>query len=72
MKLRKKPKIEIESYYKMFELRSESVKVLKIMHLVWKRDSVKKNLIQAEQKEFELTYENMLKEKGMMNGYKGN
>jgi hypothetical protein len=71
MKLRKKPKIEIESYYKMFDLRNESMRVLKILHMLWKRDGMKKNSLQAEHKEFELTYENMLKDKGMMNGYKG-
>jgi hypothetical protein len=70
MKLRKKPKIEIESYYKMFDLRNESVRVLKILHMVWKRDALKKNLLISEHKEFELGYENMLKDKGMMNGFK--
>lgn len=70
MKLRKKPKIEIESYHRMFDLRTESMRVLKIMHMLWKRDSLKKNLLISEHKEFELSYENMLKDKGMMNGYK--
>lgn len=35
MKLRKKAKYELESYYKMFDLRRESVAVLKILMAVW-------------------------------------
>ena len=35
MKLRKKAKYELESYYKMFELRRESVAVLRILRSVW-------------------------------------
>lgn len=44
MKLRKKAKYEMESYYKMFDLRKESIRVLKITQQSWKRDSVKKAL----------------------------
>jgi hypothetical protein len=35
MKLRKKAKYELESYQKMFQLRRESVAVLKILMAVW-------------------------------------
>lgn len=42
MKLRKKAKYELESYYKMFELRRESVAVLKILMSVWQREEIKK------------------------------
>lgn len=42
MKLRKKVKYERESYFKMFELRQESVRVLKILQMVWKREGIKK------------------------------
>lgn len=44
MKLRKKPKYEIDSYFKMFDLRRDSVKVLKILQYVYSRDSVKKSI----------------------------
>ena len=72
MKLRKKPKIEIEQYYKMFELRSESLRVLNILQMVFKRDSLKKSISQAEHREFEMQYEGALRERGgMANGFKG-
>jgi hypothetical protein len=35
MKLRKKVKYELESYYKMFDLRRESVRVLKILQMCY-------------------------------------
>lgn len=58
MKLRKKVKYERESYFKMFDLRDESVKVLKILQMVWKRESLKKALNVCDQKNFELQLEN--------------
>jgi len=69
MKLRKKAKYEIESYHKMLELRRESVKVLRILKDVWQRDGIKKSLVNAEEKYFELQFEQMLKEKGINNSY---
>lgn len=65
MNLRKKPKYEIDSYFKMFELRKDSVKVLKILQNVYSRDSVKKSLNYTEQKQFEINFENFLKDKGI-------
>ena len=65
MNLRKKPKYEIDSYFKMFELRKDSVKVLKILQNLYSRDSVKKSLHYTEQKQFEINFENFLKDKGI-------
>lgn len=42
MKLRKKTKYEIESYFKMFELREDSINVLRILQSVYKREEIKK------------------------------
>lgn len=42
MKLRKKTKYEIESYYKMFELREDFIKVLRILQEVYRREEIKK------------------------------
>lgn len=44
MKLRKKPKYEIDSYFKMFDLRRDSIRVLKILSLIYTRDNYKKTL----------------------------
>ena len=65
MKLRKKAKYELESYYKMFELRRESVAVLKILTAVWQREELKKRLNLCDQKTFEITYDSLLREKGI-------
>ena len=48
MKLRKKAKYEIESYYKTFELRRQSVKVLSILRNAWQRDCIKRALHNAD------------------------
>lgn len=44
MKLRKKTKYEIESYFKMFELRNDSVNVLRLLQDVWRREEYKKKI----------------------------
>lgn len=62
MKLRKKAKYELESYYKMFDLRRESVAVLKILMAVWQREEIKKRLYQCEQKSFEISYDAFLRD----------
>ena len=54
MKLRKKVKYELESYYKMFDLRAESVKVLSILQLMYDRESHKKSVNQVDQRLFDL------------------
>jgi len=53
MKLRKKTKYEIESYFKMFELRNDSVNVLRILQNVWKREDTKKKIHQVDYVLFE-------------------
>ncbi len=65
MKLRKKVKYERESYYKMFDLRQESVHVLKILQFVWKREGLKKAMHMADYKSYELQFESALREKGL-------
>ena len=65
MKLRKKAKYEMESYSKMLDLRKESVAVLKILMSVWQREEVKKRINLCEQKTYEITYENFLREKNI-------
>lgn len=42
MKLRKKARYEIDTYFKMFELRWSSLGVLKILQDSYKREEVKK------------------------------
>jgi hypothetical protein len=44
MKLRKKAKYEIESYFKMFELRNDLVRVLYILTDSYRREEMKKKL----------------------------
>lgn len=48
MKLRKKTKYEIETYFKMFELRTDSVHVLNILKDLWRREENKKKQIQCD------------------------
>lgn len=64
MKLRKKTKYEIESYFKMFELRADSVNVLLILQAVHKREDLKKRANLADQAIFEALLDNALKERG--------
>jgi hypothetical protein len=44
MKLRKKPKYELDSYYKMLEVRREQISVLNLLQGVWRREELKKKL----------------------------
>lgn len=53
MKLRKKPKYEIESYKKMFDLRVESIDVLSVLRVMWMREDLKKKLQDADNAIFE-------------------
>jgi hypothetical protein len=57
MKLRKKTKYEIETYFKMFELRTDSLNVLHILQDVWRREEIKKKLNQIDQVVFESQFE---------------
>ena len=63
MKLRKKPKYEIDAYHKMHELRKESVSVLKILQDVFKREELKKKINMVEEIAFESMIDNQTKEK---------
>jgi len=54
MKLRKKVKYELESYFKMFDLRKESLRVLKILQMIYQREQHKKSINLADQKIFEI------------------
>jgi hypothetical protein len=63
MKLRKKPKYEIDAYHKMHELRKESVNVLKILQDVFKREELKKKINMVEEIAFESMIDNQTKEK---------
>lgn len=49
MKLRKKPKYEIDAYHKMHDLRKESVNVLKILQKVYLREELKKKIFLTEE-----------------------
>lgn len=66
MKLRKKAKYEMDSYLKMLDLRRESVRVLKILQMIWNREEYKKKIQLCEQKAFEIQFEGMLKERGII------
>ena len=63
MKLRKKPKYEIDAYHKMHELRKESVHVLKILQDVFKREELKKKINMVEEIAFENMIDNQTKDK---------
>ena len=63
MKLRKKPKYEIDAYHKMHELRKESVHVLKILQDVFKREELKKKINMVEEIAFESMIDTQTKEK---------
>ena len=54
MKLRKKTKYEIESYYKMFELRRDSVRVLHILQDLSRREEIKKKQNLVDQTIFDI------------------
>jgi hypothetical protein len=63
MKLRKKPKYELDAYHKMHDLRKESVNVLLILQDVFKREEYKKKLLQIEEMSFDITNENAFRDK---------
>lgn len=65
MKLRKKTKYEIESYFKMFELRTDSVNVLRILQSVYQREEIKKKRHMVDWGINDITMENVLKEKNI-------
>jgi hypothetical protein len=65
MKLRKKAKYEIESYFKMFELRNDLVRVLYILTDSYRREELKKKLNLVDQAIFEAQFENALRERGV-------
>lgn len=67
MKLRKKPKYEIDAYHKMHDLRKESVNVLNILQDVFKREEYKKKLLQIDEMNFDISFENALKERSNAN-----
>lgn len=54
MKLRKKPKVELDGLKRMYELRDQSIKVLKILQLMWSREEKKKRINLADMKCSEL------------------
>lgn len=63
MKLRKKPKMEYDGLKKMYEVRDQSIKVLRILQLMWGREERKKRLNLAELKTQELLLEISSKDK---------
>jgi hypothetical protein len=65
MKLRKKTKYEIESYFKMFELRTDSVNVLHILQETYQREELKKKKHLCDWAITEILLENTMKEKGI-------
>lgn len=68
MKLRKKVKYELESYYKMFDLRRESVRVLKILQMCYQRECHKRSLNTVDEKLFDLQFDQLLRERGIYSG----
>lgn len=65
MKLRKKTKYEIESYFKMFELRTDCVNVLHLLRSVYAREELKKKKHLLEWATSEISIEQTLREKGI-------
>jgi hypothetical protein len=65
MKLRKKTKYEIETYYKMFELRADSVHVLSIIRDAWRREENKKKQNICEWWQFDLQQEPFARDRGL-------
>ena len=66
MKLRKKTKYEIDSYFKMFDIRKNSMSVLDTLQDLYRREQIKikKNLI--EQAEFETQFEAVFKDRSAL------
>lgn len=65
MKLRKKTKYEIETYFKMFELRTDSVHVLNIIKDLYRREEIKKKQNQCDWWQFDISTEPSYREKGL-------
>jgi hypothetical protein len=65
MKLRKKTKYEIESYFKMFELRTDCVNVLHMLRSVYQREELKKKKHQLDWMASEISIEQLFKERGI-------
>lgn len=57
MNLRRKTKLEINHYQKMYEMRHQSMMVIDILNKLIDREHIKKNLIIIEQKEWEVKAE---------------
>ena len=66
MNLRKKQKYELKSLQKMYDLRHNSILVLKILEKIGQREDVKKRINACDQKAFEYGYENSLKDKNLI------
>lgn len=65
MKLRRKTKYEIDSYFKMFELRSNCLSVLNILQDQYKREQLKQRQNAVDQAIFEMQFDNMLKDRNL-------
>jgi hypothetical protein len=67
MKLRKKAKYEIDSYKKMFEIRTNCIDVLHILNDSLKREQIKKRQNLVDQAIFELEFEKLIKDRALNN-----
>ena len=65
MKLRKKTKYEIESYFKLFELRTDCINVFHILQSVYQREELKKKKNLLDWIETEIILEQAFREKGI-------
>lgn len=67
MKLRKKTKYEIDSYFKMFDIRQNCLSVLGILQDTYKREQIKKRQSLVDQAVFECEVDKMLKDRAISN-----
>jgi hypothetical protein len=65
MKLRKKAKYEIDSYKKMFEIRTNCIDVLHILNDTLKREQVKQRQNLVDQAIFEMEFEKLVKDRSL-------
>ena len=65
MKLRKKTKYEIDSYLKMFDIRSNCMSVLNILQDQYKREQIKMRQSFVDQAIFETQFDSMLKDRAL-------
>jgi len=63
MKLRKKTKYEIDSYFKMFEIRKNSMAVLDTLQDLFKREQIKTRQNLLEQAAFETQFDAVFKDR---------